>query len=313
MKAFVLAAGLGTRLSPLTDHTPKPLIPVLNIPSLFYTLFLLKRAGIKDIICNIHHHGKRLRKLVESSDMSGLTITFSDEPIILGTGGGLKKCERLLNDGDFILVNSDIIADIDLRALIQQHEEKGHRGSLALFETPQASAIGYVGVEDGLVKDFRNLRNTGLVSSFIYTGIAILSPDIFRFLKTEFSGIVDTGFTGLIDNGGLACYHHKGLWMDIGTLQNYWHGNIKSATIMNTLAVPMKQTMGISPHIISPDAAISPDALISRSIVGSGCTIAKECTIRDSVLLPGVSVKAGSTIINAIVDPYSITIMEEPQ
>ena len=106
MKAFVLAAGLGTRLTPLTDHTPKPLIPVLNIPSLFYTFFLLKQAGISEIICNIHHHGDAVRRAIESSELSGLSITFSEEPVILGTGGGLKKCEKLLNDDNFILVNS---------------------------------------------------------------------------------------------------------------------------------------------------------------------------------------------------------------
>ncbi len=110
-----------------------------------------------------------------------------------------------------MLVNSDIITDIDLSALIQHHQGTGLPGTLTLFETPAAATIGYVGVENGLVKDFRNLRNTGLVSSLIYTGVAILSPEVFRFMKTEFSGIVDTGFTGLIDNGGLSFYRHDGL------------------------------------------------------------------------------------------------------
>jgi mannose-1-phosphate guanylyltransferase len=263
MKAFVLAAGLGTRLSPLTDHTPKPLIPILNIPSLFYSVYLLKQAGIREIICNIHHHGDTVRQFIESSNLTGLNITFSEEPIILGTGGGLKKCEKLLDDGDFILVNSDIISDIDFSALIKQHQVMGRAGTLTLFETPEAIAIGYVGVEGGLVKDFRNLRKTALLSSFIYTGVAILSPAIFRYLKAEFSGIVDTGFTGLIDNGGLSYYQHKGLWMDIGTMHSYWLANINRNLIMNNLALPMKQTIGIAPHAIAPDAIISPEASIS--------------------------------------------------
>ncbi len=312
MKAFVLAAGLGTRLSPLTDHTPKPLIPVLNIPSLFYTFFLLKQAGIREIICNIHHHGNAVRQFIESSNTTGLTITFSEEPVILGTGGGLKKCEKLLDDDDFILVNSDIITDIDFRALIKHHQAMGRPGTLTLFETPDAATIGYVGVRDGLVKDFRDLRHTGLLSSFIYTGVAILSPEIFRFMKAECSGIVDTGFSGLIDNGGLSYYQHKGLWMDIGTMQNYWLANIDSPSVMNDLARPMKQAIGIAPHAISPDAIISPDAMLYGSIIGKGCSIGAGSTIRNSVLLPGVTIKPGKSIINAIVDPYSITIIEDP-
>ena len=123
MKAFILAAGFGTRLRPLTDHIPKPMIPILNIPSLFYTFFLLKQAGITEIICNIHHHAVAIRRFIESSDLPGLAITFSEEPVILGTGGGLKKCEKLLDDDDFILVNSDIITDIDFRALIKHHRQ----------------------------------------------------------------------------------------------------------------------------------------------------------------------------------------------
>ena len=313
MKAFVLAAGLGTRLAPLTDHTPKPLIPVLNIPSLFYSFFLLKQAGITEIICNIHHHGNVIRRYIESTNLNGITITFSEEPEILGTGGGLKKCEKLLGDDDFILVNSDIITDIDFKALVTQHHRSGCPGTLTLFDTPEAATIGYVGVENGLVKDFRDLRKTGLASSFIYTGVAVLSPKIFRFMKAEFSGIVDTGFTGLIDNGGLSFYRHEGLWMDIGTMHSYWLANIDTPSLMNNLAQPMKRGLGISPHLIAPDAIISTDAILSRSVIGKGCTIGRECTIRKSVLLPGVTVMPGSSIINSIVDPYSITIMEEPK
>jgi mannose-1-phosphate guanylyltransferase len=312
MKAFVLAAGLGTRLSPLTDHIPKPLIPVLNIPSLFYTFFLLKQAGIKEIICNIHHHGNAVRRFIESSNTTGLTITFSEEPVILGTGGGLKKCEKLLDDDDFILVNSDIITDIDFRALINKHQAMGRPGTLTLFETPDAAAIGCVGVRDGLVKDFRDLRHTGLLSSFIYTGVAILSPEIFRYMKAEFSGIVDTGFSGLIDNGGLSYYQHKGLWMDIGTMQNYWLAHIERIAVINDLAIPMKQAIGIAPHAISPDAIISPDARLSRSVIGKECSIGAGSTIKNSILLPGVTIKPGKSIVNAIVDPHSITIMEDP-
>ncbi|MFZ4524266.1 MAG: sugar phosphate nucleotidyltransferase [Chlorobium sp.] len=313
MKAFILAAGLGTRLRPLTDHIPKPLIPILNIPSLFYTLMLLKQAGIRDIICNIHAHADAIKNYIHASDLPGLDISFSEEPIILGTGGGLKKCENLLGSDEFLLVNSDIVTDIDFGALIRHHQESGRPGTLTLYETKEANTIGYIGVEGDLVKDFNNRRQTGLVSSFIYTGTAVLSPDIFRFMKAEFSGIVDTGFTGLIDNGGLGYYQHQGLWMDIGTMKSYWQANIKTPSIINGLTTEMTDMIGMRPHAISPEAFISPDVEITKSVIGRGCHIGEHCTIRNSVLLPGVSVKSGSTIINAIVDPYSTTVIEEPK
>lgn len=311
MKAFVLAAGLGTRLLPLTASMPKPLIPVLNIPSLFYTVSLLKQAGISEIICNIHHHAEKIRSVIEESNLPGVHITFSEEPVILGTGGGLKKCEKLLGDEDFVLVNSDIITDIDFRALVRHHQQSGRPGTLTLYATPDAPVIGSVGVEGGLVKDFRNRRNTGLFSSFIYTGTAVFSQDIFRFMTEEYSSIVDTGFTGLIDHGGLGYYEHKGLWMDIGTMQSYWQANLDKASVIRNLAEPMKLATGFSPHTIFPDAVVGRDVEISGSVIGKGCRIGAGSIIRDSVLLPGVELKPGSVLVNAVVDPYSVTIMEE--
>jgi len=313
MKAFVLAAGHGTRLRPLTAFMPKPLIPVLNIPSLFYTVSLLKQAGISEIICNIHHHAEIIRSVIEESNLPGVRITFSEEPVILGTGGGLKKCEKLLGDEDFVLVNSDIITDIDFRSLVRHHQQSGRPGTLTLYATPDAPAIGSVGVEGGLVKDFRNRRNTGLFSSFIYTGTAVFSQDIFRFMTEEYSSIVDTGFTGLIDHGGLGYYEHNGLWMDIGTMQSYWQANLDKASVIRNLAEPMKLATGIFPHTISPDAVVGRDVEISCSVIGKGCRIGAGSIIRDSVLLPGVELKPGSVLVNAVVDAYSVTIMEEPK
>ncbi len=310
MKAFILAAGFGTRLRPLTDHIPKPLIPILNIPSLFYTFFLLKEAGVTDIICNIHHHAIAIKHFIETSDFSGLSITYSEEPVILGTGGGLKKCEQLLGTKEFLLVNSDIMTDIDFRALIRHHKQSGLPGTLALYETPEATTIGTIGVEDGLVKDFNNLRNTGLVSSCIYTGIAVLSPKIFFFLKEEFSGIVDTGFTGLIDNGGLGYYLHDGLWKDIGAIEKYWQTNLDRTSDITAMSYRMNHAIGMQPHFISAEAYIEAETEISSSVIGKGCRIGTGSIIRNSVLLPGVIVKPGSTIINAVVDPYSTRVIE---
>ncbi len=306
MKAFVLAAGFGTRLRPLTDHTPKPLIPVLNVPTIFYTFFLLKEAGITDIICNTHYHADALRHFVESSSLQGLDITFSEEKEILGTGGGLKKCERLIGQSDFLLVNSDIITDIDFETLIRFHRNSGRPGTLVLHETPEAASIGYVGVEDSLVKDFRDLRGTGLVSSLIYTGTAVLGPEIFRYLETGFSSIVDTGFTGLIDNGGLGCFTHEGIWCDIGTFQNYRKANFEITAGLTGLGDRMERLIGMRPHMVSPDADISPEAIVRDSVIGRNCRIGRGASVSGSILLPGTTVRTNGIISDSVADPYGI-------
>jgi mannose-1-phosphate guanylyltransferase len=304
MKAFVLAAGFGTRLRPLTEHLPKPLIPVLNVPALFYTFFLLREAGIREVICNIHYHADTIRRFVESSCLPGLDITFSVEEEILGTGGGLKKCEKLLGESDFLLVNSDIITDIDFTALIDHHRISGRPGTLVLHETPDAASIGCVGVEDDLVKDFRDLRGTGLVSSLIYTGTAVLGPEIFRFLETGYSSIVDTGFAGLIDHGGLGCFLHRGLWCDIGTILNYRKANLEMTSTLTDLGDRMERSTGMRPHMVSCEAEIGPGAMVTGSVIGRNCRIGKGAKVTGSIMLPGSTVPDFGTLTGAVADPY---------
>ena len=311
MKAFVLAAGFGTRLRPLTDHLPKPLVPVLNIPGLFYTFALLKEAGITEIICNIHHHADDIRHHIETTSLPDLKITFSVEPEILGTGGGLKHCEPLLGDEDFLLVNSDIITNIDFRELITTHLRSGLLGTLCLHPTPEAASIGTVGVKEGLVCDFANRRGTGLISSFIYTGSAVFSPEIFRHLKSGFSGIVETGFNRLLERRQLGYYEHKGLWHDIGTLASYRNANLAAEEIIRLTGTTVQAALGKPPHMISPEALIHPSADIEGSVVGASCRIGANCRIKGSVLLPGTAVPDGTVLTSAVMDPWSCTAPED--
>ncbi|KZK74690.1 MAG: nucleotidyl transferase [Pelodictyon luteolum] len=307
MKAFVLAAGFGTRLRPFTEHIPKPLIPVLNVPSLFYAFALLKESGVREIVCNIHHHAAEIRKAADAFDFGELRITFSEETTILGTGGGLKRCEPLLKDGDFLLVNSDIITDIDFRALIDKHRSSEKAGTLCLYETPGAASIGMVGIEGELVRDFAGRRGTGLESSFIYTGSAVFSPEIFRHLETGFSGIVETGFYGLVDRNTLGYHLHRGLWQDIGTLESYLRANLDTPPVADRLGAIVEQAIGIRPNRIAPDARIASGATITHSVIGSGCVIGTGCRIHRSVLLPGTVVQAGTLMEDAVADQYGTT------
>lgn len=303
MNAFILAAGFGTRLHPLTSLLPKPLIPVLNVPSLCYSLFLLKEAGIRKAVINIHHHPETLRLFFEQHDFGSLEIHLSEERTILGTGGGLKKCEPLLDKDDFVLINSDIISDINLLDLIETHRHSGCGGTLTLYSTPSASEIGSIGVRDQRIVDFRNRRGTNIESSFIYTGTAVLSPAIFRHLASDHSGIVETGFLGLVDHEGLACHEHKGFWRDIGTLTSFYRSNLDDNLLILQLAERMKQQGGFFPHQVSAEASIAPGARITGSVIGSGCAVGEGCVIEHSVLLPGSIIDNGETIKNSIAAP----------
>ena len=123
MKGFIFAAGLGERLRPLTENTPKSLLPVLNLPSVCYAVYLLKEAGIDHIICNLHYRYADIINFFKTYNNFGLHIEFSTEESILGTGGGFKKCEDIIGDEEVLLINADIIIDLDPVSLIKCHHE----------------------------------------------------------------------------------------------------------------------------------------------------------------------------------------------
>ncbi len=218
MKAFILAAGYGERLKPLTDTMPKPLVPVRGVPAICYSLALLKKAGIKDAVCNLHYRADDIVAFFREHGNFGFNIEFSFEEQILGTGGGVKKCQPLFS-GDMVLINSDIITDLDVTAMIDTHRANDSPGTVAIY--PSEGAGGTVSLSRGRVADFRNFLLTGIRPTHDYLGAAVLGPLVFKYLIPEYSSIVYTGYTGLIAGHRLDFYEHRGFWQDIGSIDSY--------------------------------------------------------------------------------------------
>jgi mannose-1-phosphate guanylyltransferase len=218
MKAFLLAAGYGERLKPLTDKTPKPLIEIFGIPLICYSIAMIKEAGISDLICNLHYMPDEIKKFFYANNFFGLNVRFSFEDEILGTGGGLKKCEDSLKDGSFAVVNSDIITDLDLGSVCESFNKQVSPGMIIACNA--SNGIPTVSVNGSFVADFKNDLKTGIKPEYEFSGISILSPSIFKYLSAGFSSVVYTGFTGLIKNESLSYYLHEGFWQDIGTIES---------------------------------------------------------------------------------------------
>jgi len=214
MKAFILAAGLGKRLLPLTKKLPKPLIPVNGIPLLCYAFARLRQAGIHELIINTWYLGDMIAAFLAHHNNFGFDIYLSKETELLGTGGGISRCRDLLKD-TFLLINADIICDIPLTEFIRFQENMGDISLLAI----SAAGKPTVAVENDQVKDFSNLNGTGIIDSYAYTGNAILTPEIFQYLPSGFSSLVTSGFIPLSAAGHLSYWTHKGWWLDVGTQQ----------------------------------------------------------------------------------------------
>ena len=136
VRGFILAAGFGERMRPITEHIPKPLLPVGNLPLIAYAIKLLAHHGITDLIINLHHLGKQIKDALGDGSDYGVRVTYSEEEEILGTGGGLKKMHELLSDETFVVVNGDSIFRTDYRALHEFHLKKKADATLALRKLP---------------------------------------------------------------------------------------------------------------------------------------------------------------------------------
>lgn len=194
MKAMIFAAGLGSRLKPLTDTMPKALVPVAGRPMLEHVILKLKASGFTELVINIHHFGEQIIDFLEANNFFGLTIHISDERnLLLDTGGGIKKARPFFDTTDepFLVHNVDILSDIDLKALYDYHLKNGGEATLLasqrktsrylLFDA-ENKLCGWTNKDTGQVKPEGFLYDKSLYREYAFSGIHVLSPSIFRLL-----------------------------------------------------------------------------------------------------------------------------------
>ncbi len=229
MKAIVLAAGLGTRLRPLTEEMPKALLPVAGRPLIHYPLLLLKHYGITDIVINLHHHGNQIANALGDGRGMGLRLHYSWEPAILGTGGGIKQARQLLGDGTFLVMNSDILVDLNLDKVIEFHHRRKSAVSMVVRSDPDAAQYGAIELDaqDRVRKILgRGSHAASALRPFMFTGVHLLEPAVFDLIPGPgFSSITDVYISMLQREEKLFGYVTKGPWMDLGTPERYQEAN----------------------------------------------------------------------------------------
>jgi mannose-1-phosphate guanylyltransferase len=222
-RAMVLAAGFGTRLAPLTNTTPKPLVPVADKPFLDHLLALLHAGGIREVVINLHHLGHLIEQHVGDGSRYGLSVRYSHEATILDTGGGIKQAEPLLRGEPFVVANGDSLLELPLAELVDFHRAKGGIATMALRPDPDAARYGLVEI-DG---DARIRRITGRpegVSSaglrgLMFPGTHVLEPAIFDHMAAgDAFGIARTTYPALIAAGvPMYGYETTARWIAIDT------------------------------------------------------------------------------------------------
>lgn len=222
---MILAAGLGTRLRPLTNTIPKPLLPVGGAPLIVWNLLLLKRHGFRQVVINLHHLGPMIEQALGTGSKFGIRIVYSHEPVILGTGGGIKQAEPHFSGEPVLILNGDTLAELDLEALCDFHRARNAAATLVLREDSDAARWGLIEVGDK--GQILRITGKGLMDSVpvtlrMFAGIHILHPRLLREVpKGVTSSIIDPYVKAIERGEQVLGYDLRGYWSDIGTAERY--------------------------------------------------------------------------------------------
>jgi NDP-sugar pyrophosphorylase family protein len=270
---MVLCAGLGTRLRPLTDVVPKPLVPIAGVPMVVRTLRQLREAGVERVVINVHHLGERVREALGSGEALGLTIEYREEvPEILGTGGGVRNALGFFaGDEAMLLVNGDVVIEADLHALAEAHVRSGAAATMLVREVPDAARWGAVEVDgDGWVRRLlgEGAGGPGLAAT-MFTGVHVLDPRRVAPLLPAQGCIVRTAYRALVPRGEVFAVRHRGRFFDVGTPGRYLDANL---AVAGTRAV------------IDPGASVAAGVRLDRVVVWAGARV--EADVADAVVTP---------------------------
>ena len=287
MKAILLAGGKGTRLRPLTIHTPKPIVPIFNRPFLHYQIDLLKQVPeIDEVILSLNYQPRRIEEIFGDGSDIGIRIRYVVEPAPLGTGGAIKYAGDKLTES-VVVFNGDVLTQIDLASVIRLHRERNAKATIVLTPVENPSAYGLVETDAaGNIQRFlEKPKPEEITTNKINAGIYILEPDTFDRIPSDVAWSVERSyFPSLIERGEtFVGYTYEGYWIDIGTPEKYTqvHRDIMDGRYS---AGPFRDH-GAGRQWISRDARIE-----------EGARVESPCFIDEGVL-----VKAGAHIA-----PYSV-------
>ena len=287
MKAILLAGGKGTRLRPLTIHTPKPIVPIFNRAFLHYQIDLLKQVPeIDEVILSLNYQPRRIEEVFGDGADLGIKIRYVVEPVPLGTAGAIKYAGDKLTES-VVVFNGDVMTQLDLAAVIRMHRERQARATIVLTPVDNPSAYGLVETDgqSNIKRFIEKPKPEEITTNHINAGIYVLEPDTFDRIPSEVPWSIERSyFPSLIErNETFVAYIYNGYWIDIGTPEKYVqvHHDIMDGRFV---APPFA-------GLTSPRRCIAPDVRIEDG-----------ATIEDPVFIDeGVLVKAGARL-----GPYAV-------
>lgn len=304
IRALVLAAGFGTRLAPLTDTLPKPLLPVRGRTVAEVTLERLVRAGCEAAALNLHHLGGAVRERLGSS-FAGMPLVYSEEEEILGTFGALAPLADFFRGADaVILVNGDSLCRWPLRRLIRRHVKTGAVATLLFAARADPGVYGggvAVSPKQGVISFAAGSGDDSEgVRRLVFAGAHVLSPDLVARAPERFSHIVHELYEPVLAEAGkIATLATSRPWHDLGTPRR-----LRDAVTGGGVA--MAPFRWARPVWVAPSAEVAPGARLRHSVVEAGARVERGARLRDSVVFPGVVVGEGAVVRGSVLGPGAV-------
>jgi mannose-1-phosphate guanylyltransferase len=298
LKAAVLAAGLGTRMRPLTDICPKPLLPVLNRPLLGVVFAQLEGSDCFQVAVNTHHLADLVQNFLRAEPWS-FNLSVSPEPEILGTGGGLKKLGEILRDGPFLAINGDILTDLDLAEIYRNHQPN----AVSTLVLHDCATYNHVWVADGAVLSIGAPPPGGAGLPLAYTGVQVVEPKMLKYLPPagQKYDLVKAWREALAAGERLAYLEARDhFWQDIGTPENYLaaHRRLFQGKGGNLT----RYFENLTDPLIGPGASIGVGVKFEGSVcLGAGVTVGEGAALKNTVIWDRAIISAGIELDSCIV------------
>jgi mannose-1-phosphate guanylyltransferase len=303
MRAMILAAGMGTRLRPLTGFRPKVLIPVMGMTILEFWVHQLHEAGFEAVVVNAHNLHERLVAEIRNRAWP-LPVEVRVEPVLLGTGGGIRNVLEFFGKEPFAVVNGDIVSKVPFRALLDEHRSSGSLVSLLMHDRPDFNnvAVNGSGSVLGFGRQAGEIARQGKdVEQLAFTGIHIINPGILSHYPPGEPWEILVAYADLIRRGleVKALFAPNLFWEEMGSVASYRALSRSLSTLPDGALSPMATGRAL---VVDPTAEVPPGAVARGfNVIGRGTRVMDEVLLQDCILWDGILVEPGSRLRNCIV------------
>ena len=310
MFAIVLVGGFGTRLRPLTEGTPKQMLPICGVPMIQCVVDHLATHGIEEVGLSLGYHSDEFLNAYPDGQISGIPFRVALEPEPRGTAGAVRfAADEFGVDDTFLALNGDVLTDLDISELIAFHRDHEAEATIALQPVRDPSGFGVVSIsDDGLVKEFVEKPEPGFAASnYINAGTYVLEPSVIGRIPTgKEVSIERETFPELVRAGTLYAMPSSSYWLDTGTPEQFIRANLDvlAGRRLRGALVPLADVHSaarVVDSVIGADSSIGAISVIERSVLFQNCEIHKETVIIDSVLSDSVYVGAGARLERCVI------------